>query len=328
MEPVEEILIETIDRFSLFPIKDETAWKMYKLAEASIWHAEEIDLADDLNDWNDILTDKERWFVSHVLAFFAASDNIVTENLATKFMKEVCVPEMRAFYSLQCFIETIHNETYNLIIDTLIKDVNEKRKLFKAIETVPCVEKKAKWALKWINNTDSFAERLIAFSIFEGVYFSGSFCAIFWLKKRGLCPGIAMSNELISKDEGLHVDFACLVFSRLKNRPSQERVYEIFREAVEIEKEFMRDALPVSLIGMNVDAMCQYIEFVSDRLLYALGYDKLFNTKLPELFSFMEMQSMPGKTNFFEKRVSDYSKNVCITEQDKEENKFSLDADF
>jgi ribonucleotide reductase beta subunit family protein with ferritin-like domain len=326
---MEPILTETIDRLVLFPIKHHNIWEMYKKAEASIWHAEEIDLADDMNDWNNKLNDGERWFISHVLAFFAASDNIVTENLATKFMKEINVPEIRSFYALQCFMENVHNETYNLIIDTLIKDVDEKLRLFKAIETVPCVEKKASWAMKWINNSDSFAERLIAFSIFEGVYFSGSFAAIFWLKKRGLCPGIAMSNELISKDEGLHVDFACMVFAMLHHRPSQERVYEIFREAVEIEKEFMRDALPVSLIGMNVEAMCQYIEFVSDRLLYALGYKKLFNVKLPDIFNFMEMQSLQGKTNFFEKKVSDYSiGGIAMNTKTDHCNKFTLNAEF
>lgn len=325
----EPILTNTVDRLILFPIKYQDVWKMYKESQSAIWHAEEIDLADDLNDWNEKLNDNERWFISHVLAFFAASDNIVTENLATKFMKEVCVPEMRSFYALQCFIENIHNETYNLIIETLIKDEVEKLKLFQAIETVPCVKKKADWALKWINDSDSFAERLIAFSIFEGVYFSGSFCAIFWLKKRGLCPGIAMSNELISRDEGLHVDFACLVYSYLKNRLSQERVYEIFREAVEIEKEFIRDALPVSLIGINVQAMVEYIEFVSDRLLYALGYQKLYHTKLPSLLSYMETQSLPGKTNFFEKRVSDYSLSaIALNTHTDNGNLFSLDADF
>jgi len=326
---MEPILTESIDRLVLFPIKYKNVWKMYKDAEASIWHAEEIDLADDLNDWNYRLNDNERHFISHVLAFFAASDNIVTENLATKFMKEVGIPEIRSFYALQCFIENVHNETYNLIIDTLIKDIDEKNKLFKAIETVPCVEKKAKWAMKWINDSDSFAERLIAFSIFEGIYFSGSFCAIFWLKKRGLCPGISFSNELISRDEGLHVDFACLIFSMLIKKPSQQRVYEIFRDAVEIEKEFIRDALPVSLIGMNVDAMVQYIEFVSDRLLYALGYEKMFNTKLPDLFNFMEMQSLQGKTNFFEKRVGEYSKaGIALNTKENDGNKFTLDADF
>lgn len=325
----EPILTNTVDRLILFPIKYQDAWKMYKLGEASIWHAEEIDLSDDLNHWDQRLNDNERWFISHVLAFFAASDNIVTENLATKFMKEVCVPEMRSFYALQCFMENIHNETYNLIIETLIKDEVEKLKLFQAIETVPCVKKKADWALKWINDSDSFAERLIAFSIFEGVYFSGSFCAIFWLKKRGLCPGIAMSNELISRDEGLHVDFACLVYSYLQNRLSQERVYEIFREAVEIEKEFIRDALPVSLIGINVQAMVEYIEFVSDRLLYALGYQKLYHTKLPSLLSYMETQSLPGKTNFFEKRVSDYGiGGIALNTKTDNGNLFSLDADF
>jgi len=325
----EPILTNTIDRLVLFPIKYQDVWKMYKDSEANIWHAEEIDLADDINHWNNIVTKDEKHFISHVLAFFAASDNIVTENLATKFMKEVCMPEMRSFYALQCFMENIHNETYNLIIDTLIKDVDEKLKLFRAIETIPCVKRKADWAMKWINDSDVFAERLIAFAIFEGVYFSGSFCAIFWLKKRGLCPGIAMSNELISKDEGLHVDFACLVYSYLIHRVSQERVYEIFREAVEIEKEFVRDALPVSLIGMNVTAMLQYIEFVSDRLLYALGYDKLYGVKCPELFNFMELQSLSGKTNFFEKRVSEYSKSsIAMNTKTDHGNVFSLNADF
>jgi ribonucleoside-diphosphate reductase beta chain len=258
-----------------------------------------------------------------VLAFFAASDGIVNENLAVNFMKEVQLPEARCFYGFQIMIENIHSETYSLLIDTYIKDPIEKNRLFNAIETVPCVQKKAQWALKWINN-GSFAERLVAFAAVEGIFFSGSFCSIFWLKKRGLMPGLSFSNELISRDEGLHCDFACLLYSMLEEKLSQERIYEIIRDAVENEHDFVTDALPVSLIGMNAKLMCQYIEFVADRLLVALGYPKIYNAANP--FDFMETISLQGKTNFFEKRVAEYQKAGVMNT--KEQQEFKLDEDF
>ena len=297
---------------------------MYKLAEASFWTAEEIDLASDLRDW-EILTDNERHFVSHVLAFFAASDGIVSENLAANFAVEVQSPEARFFYGFQIAVENIHSETYSLLIDTYIKDQKTKSHLLNAIETVPCVQKKARWALRWCNaDNASFAERMIAFAAVEGIFFSGSFCAIFWLKKRGLMPGLCFSNELISRDEGLHCDFACLLYSKLVNKLSVSRIEEIITNAVAIEKEFVMDALPVSLIGMNGDLMCQYIEFCADRLLAALGCPKHYNAANP--FEWMEMISLQGKTNFFEKRVGEYAKSgVGVAQEDQV---FSLDADF
>jgi len=279
---------------------------MYKKAEASFWTAEEIDLHSDFGDWNDRLNDNERHFISHVLAFFAASDGIVNENLASRFMKEVQIPEARCFYGFQLAVENIHSETYSLLIDTYIRDSVERNRLFQAIETVPCVKKKADWALQWINSSTSFAERLIAFAAVEGIFFSGSFCAIFWLRKRGLMPGLTFSNELISRDEGLHCDFACLLYTKLTRRLPQEIVHSIISRAVDCEKEFICDALPVNLIGMNAALMAQYIEFIADRLLYAMGYEKLYRTKNP--FDWMEMISLPGKTNFFEKRVAEYQK--------------------
>src|SRR3982751_6100055 len=258
----EPILAENKDRFVLFPIKYKDIWEFYKKAEASFWTAEEIDLAADIADWNNKLNDNERHFIKHVLAFFAASDGIVNENLAINFLNEVQYPEARCFYGFQIMMENIHSETYSLLIDTYIKDPAEKDKLFHAVDTVPCVGKKAEWALRWINN-GSFAERLVAFAAVEGIFFSGSFCSIFWLKKRGLMPGLTFSNELISRDEGLHCDFACLLYGMLQNKLSQERIYEIISNAVEIEKEFVCDALPVNLIGMNSELMAQYIEFVA-----------------------------------------------------------------
>ena len=319
----EPILKENKDRFVLFPIEHHDIWDMYKKAEASFWTAEEIDLNPDLQDWNKKLNDDERHFIKHVLAFFAASDGIVNENLAVNFMNEVQYAEARCFYGFQIMMENIHSETYSLLIDTYIKDNAEKDKLFHSIETLPCVGKKAAWALKWIES-ESFAERLIAFAAVEGIFFSGSFCSIFWLKKRGLMPGLTFSNELISRDEGLHCDFACLLYSQLENKLSKERIAEIIADAVEIEKEFVSDALPVRLIGMNADLMCQYIEFVADRLLVALGCSKKFNATNP--FDFMELISLQGKTNFFEKRVAEYQKSgVMGKSEDKE---FSLDEDF
>jgi ribonucleoside-diphosphate reductase beta chain len=276
---MEVLLQENKDRFVLLPIKYPEIWKMYKKHEASFWTAEEIDLSPDLKDWERLSND-ERHFIKHVLAFFAASDGIVNENLAVNFMKEVQLPEARCFYGFQIMIENIHSETYSLLIDTYIKDPVEKNRLFHAIDSVPCVQKKAQWALKWIND-GSFAERLVAFAAVEGIFFSGSFCSIFWLKKRGLMPGLSFSNELISRDEGLHCDFACLLYSMLETKLSQERIHAIIRDAVENEHEFVTDALPVSLIGMNSKLMCQYIEFVADRLLVALGYDKIYNATNP-----------------------------------------------
>jgi len=257
-------------------------------------------------DWNDKLNDKERLFVSHVLAFFAASDGIVLENLAARFMKEVQIPEARCFYGFQLAIENIHSETYSLLIETYIRDQTARNHLFNAMETIDCVKKKAEWAMCWITSSNSFAERLVAFAAVEGIFFSGSFCAIFWLKKRGLMPGLSYSNELISRDEGLHCDFACLLYSKLVRKLPQEAVHDIISKAVECEKEFICDALPVDLIGMNSRMMAQYIEFVADRLLYSLGYEKLYRTKNP--FDWMEMISLEGKTNFFEKRVAEYQK--------------------
>lgn len=319
---MEVLLQENKDRFVLLPIKYPEIWKMYKKHEASFWTAEEIDLSPDLKDWERLNND-ERHFIKHVLAFFAASDGIVNENLAVNFMKEVQLPEARCFYGFQIMIENIHSETYSLLIDTYIKDPAEKNRLFHAIDTVPCVQKKAQWALRWIND-GSFAERLVAFAAVEGIFFSGSFCSIFWLKKRGLMPGLSFSNELISRDEGLHCDFACLLYSMLETKLSQERIHAIIRDAVENEHEFVTDALPVSLIGMNSKLMCQYIEFVADRLLVALGYDKIYNATNP--FDFMETISLQGKTNFFEKRVAEYQKAGVMNT--KEQQEFKLDEDF
>lgn len=319
---MEVLLEENKDRFVLLPIKYPKIWEMYKKAEASFWTAEEIDLSHDQKDWEK-MNDGERHFISHVLAFFAASDGIVNENLAVNFMKEVQLPEARCFYGFQIMIENIHSETYSLLIDTYIKDPAEKHRLFHAIETVPCVKRKAEWALRWIGN-GSFAERLIAFAAVEGIFFSGSFCSIFWLKKRGLMPGLTFSNELISRDEGLHCDFACLLYSMLETKLSREQVTSVITDAVAIEQEFVTDALPVSLIGMNAKMMSQYIEFVADRLLVSLGYPKVYNSQNP--FDFMEMISLQGKTNFFEKRVAEYQKSGIMST--KEENVFKLDEDF
>lgn len=302
---VEPILQENRERFVLFPIRHRDMWEMYKKAEASFWTAEEIDLAPDISDWEKKLNDDERYFIKHILAFFAASDGIVNENLAANFMNEVQYPEARCFYGFQIMIENIHSEAYSLLIDTYIKDLAEKDKLLCAIDTVPCVGKKAEWALRWISQ-GSFAERLVAFSAVEGIFFSGSFCSIFWLKKRGLMPGLSFANELISRDEGLHCDFACLIYSQLKNKLAPKAVQEIISSAVALEHEFVRDSLPVKLIGMNADLMCQYIEFVADRLLVAMGVPKIYKAKNP--FDFMELISMSGKTNFFERRVGDYQK--------------------
>jgi ribonucleoside-diphosphate reductase beta chain len=319
---MEVLLEENKDRFVLLPIKYPKIWQMYKQHEASFWTAEEIDLGQDLKDWERLSGD-EKHFVKHVLAFFAASDGIVNENLAVNFMKEVQLPEARCFYGFQIMMENIHSETYSLLIDTYIKDTVEKARLFNAIETVPCVKKKADWALRWIGN-GSFAERLVAFAAVEGIFFSGSFCSIFWLKKRGLMPGLSFSNELISRDEGLHCDFACLLYGMLEEKLAPERVRDIITDAVVNEHEFVTDALPVSLIGMNAKLMCQYIEFVADRLLVALGQPKVYNATNP--FDFMETISLQGKTNFFEKRVAEYQKAGVM--HTKEQQEFKLDEDF
>ncbi|MBY0542622.1 MAG: ribonucleoside-diphosphate reductase small subunit [Sphingobacteriaceae bacterium] len=321
----EELLLkENKDRFVLLPIKYPAIWEMYKKSEASFWTAEEIDLSDDQKHW-DNLNSGERHFISHILAFFSASDGIVNENLAVNFMSEVQLPEARCFYGFQIMMENIHAETYALLIDTYIKDPEEKDHLFHAIDTVPAVKRKAEWALRWIEN-GTFAERLVAFAAVEGIFFSGSFCSIFWLKKRGLMPGLTFSNELISRDEGMHCEFACLLYSMLETKLSEEQVHGIIRDAVEIEKEFVTDALPVNLIGMNAKLMQQYIEFVADRWVGELGYNKIYNATNP--FDFMEMISLQGKTNFFEKRVGDYQKSGVLTATEDKAQAFSLDEDF
>jgi len=321
----EPILAENKNRFVLFPIEHNDIWSFYKKAEASFWTAEEIDLSQDLVDWERLNND-ERHFVKHVLAFFAASDGIVNENLAENFLSEVQYTEAKFFYGFQVAIENIHSETYSLLIDTYIKDSAEKAGLFNAIDTLDCVRKKADWALRWIEK-GSFAERLVAFAAVEGIFFSGSFCSIFWLKKRGLMPGLSFSNELISRDEGLHCDFACLLYTRhLINKLPKAQVKEIIMNAVEIEKEFVTDALPVKLIGMNSDLMSQYIEFVADRLLVELGNERVYNTSNP--FDFMEMISIQGKTNFFEKRVAEYQKAGVKEGPSEDSRAISFSEDF
>ncbi|EFA74725.1 ribonucleotide reductase small subunit [Heterostelium album PN500] len=329
----EPILKENKDRFVLFPIKYADIWQMYKKAEASFWTAEEIDLAGDIGDWENKLNDNERHFITNVLAFFAASDGIVNENLATKFMSEVQIPEARCFYGFQIAIENIHSETYSLLIDTYIKDSETKRNIFHAIDTIPAVKKKADWALRWISNSKSFAERLVAFAAVEGIFFSGSFCSIFWLKKRGLMHGLTFSNELISRDEGLHCDFACLLYQKLQNKLDNNTIETIIRDAVACEKEFITESLPVDLIGMNSRSMSQYIEFCADRLLLSLGYKKIYNSSNP--FDWMEMISLQRKTNFFEGKVSEYQKSGVAKQgqpstsaNPNQQRKFVLDEDF
>ena len=326
MSAIEPILDPSNDRFVLLPIKYDDIWKMYKQSMASFWTAEEIDLYQDLEDWKS-LTDDERHYLKHILAFFSASDGIINENLCLRFYNDVQIPEARSFYGFQIAMENIHAETYGLLIDTYVDDAKEKDYLFKAVDNIPCIKKKADWAMKWIYSEDaSFATRLVAFAAVEGIFFSGSFCSIFWLKKRGLMPGLTFSNELISRDEGLHTDFACLLYKHLENKLDTKVVQDIIREAVEYEKEFISVALPVSLIGMNADLMNQYIQFVADRLLVQLGCDKVYNSTNP--FDFMDMISLQGKTNFFEKRVAEYQKaGVSNSTQDLNEG-FSLDEDF
>jgi ribonucleoside-diphosphate reductase subunit M2 len=314
------LLTENENRYVMFPIVDADIWKMYKKQMDCFWRAEEIDLSKDIKHWT-TLTDNEQHFIKHILAFFAASDGIVLENLGQRFMNEVQLAEARAAYGFQIMMENIHSETYSLLIDTLVKKETEKTKLFQAINNFPCIKKKADWAIKWINdNRSSFATRLIAFACVEGIFFSGAFCSIYWLKKRGLMPGLTFSNELISRDEGMHTDFAVLLFSKLNTKPKRAKILEIFKDAVEIEKEFICEALPCRLIGMNSALMSQYIEFVADRLLVQLGYNKHYKSENP--FDFMEMISLEGKTNFFEKRVGDYS----LSSGTKSDEAFTMDG--
>ncbi len=325
MAQTEPILQENKDRFVIFPIKHHDIWDYYKKMEASFWTAEEIDLHQDLNDWNNKLNADERYFIKHILAFFAASDGIVNENLAENFVNEVQYSEAKFFYGFQIMMENIHSETYSLLIDTYVKDEVEKNKLFTAIETFPAIQKKAQWALKWIES-DSFAERLIAFAAVEGIFFSGAFCSIFWLKKRGLMPGLTFSNELISRDEGLHCDFAVhLHNNHLVNKVPKDRIREIIVDALNIEREFITESLPASLIGMNAKLMTQYLEFVADRLLVEMECEKEYGSTNP--FDFMDMINLQGKTNFFEKRVGEYQK-AGVMNKDKDTNKISFDADF
>ncbi|MDG3583219.1 MULTISPECIES: ribonucleotide-diphosphate reductase subunit beta [Galbibacter] len=322
---VEPILQENKDRFVIFPIQHHDIWEWYKKQEACFWTAEEIDLHQDLTDWNSKLNADEQYFIKHILAFFAASDGIVNENLAENFVNEVQYSEAKFFYGFQIMMENIHSETYSLLIDTYVKNEKEKSTLFKAIENFPAIKKKADWALKWIESP-SFAERLIAFAAVEGIFFSGAFCSIFWLKKRGLMPGLTFSNELISRDEGMHCDFAVHLHNHhLKNKVSKERIKEIIIDALDIEREFITESLPISLIGMNATLMTQYLEFVTDRLLVELECEKVYNSTNP--FDFMDMISLQGKTNFFEKRVSEYQK-AGVLNKDDEDQKISFDADF
>ena len=325
MPTVEPILQKNKNRFVIFPIEHHDIWEWYKKCEASFWTAEEIDLSEDLNDWKEKLTDDERYFIKHILSFFAASDGIVNENLAENFVNEVQYSEAKFFYGFQIMMENIHSETYSLLIDTYVKDPKEKDNLFNAIETFPAIKKKADWALKWIDS-DSFAERLIAFAAVEGIFFSGAFCSIFWLKKRGLMPGLSFSNELISRDEGVHCDFAVhLHNNHLVNQVPKKRIREILVDALNIEREFITESLPASLIGMNSKLMVQYLEFVADRLLVELNCEKEYNVTNP--FDFMDMISLQGKTNFFEKRVSEYQK-AGVLNNDTKSAGFSTDEDF
>ena len=322
----EPILKENPNRFVLFPIEHNDIWDIYKKAEASFWTAEEIDLHQDVTDWENKLTDDERYFVKHILAFFAASDGIVNENLAENFVNEVQYTEAKFFYGFQIMMENIHSETYSLLIDTYVKEPKERDKLFNAIENFDAIKKKADWALKWIDSP-SFAERLIAFAAVEGIFFSGAFCSIFWMKKRGLLPGLTFSNELISRDEGMHCDFAVHLHNEhLINKVPKERIIQIITEALDIEREFITESLPVDLIGMNSRLMGQYLEFVTDRLLTELNCPKSYDSENP--FDFMDMISLEGKTNFFEKRVSDYRKAGVGMEQETKEDSFSFDSEF
>ena len=325
---MEPFLAENKDRFVLFPIKHNDIWEFYKMAVANFWVPEEINFSDDVAHWRDRLTDDERHFVKHILAFFAASDGIVNENLAEDFLSQAQYTEAKFFYGFQVAVENIHSHTYSLFIDTYVSEKKEQEYLFNAVETIPSVKKKADWALRWIDQ-GSFVERLIAFAIVEGIFFSGSFCSIFWLKNRGLMPGLSFANQLISRDEGLHRDFSCMIYrEHIVNKLPEKQLYDIIRGAVAIEKEFITESLPVRLIGMNSDAMAQYIEYVTDHLLVEIGLPKLFNVTNP--FDFMDMISLEGKTNFFERRVSEYQKAGVATGSDQggEQHDFNLDQDF
>lgn len=321
----DDILAESDNRFVLFPIRYHSIWDMYKKAKSAFWTAEELDLSKDLNDWEK-LTENEQFFIKNVLAFFAASDGIVNENLAMRFMNEVKVPEAKAFYGFQVAMENIHAETYSLLIDTFIKNTDEKNLLFRATQTIPCVEKKAKWALKWIESKASFAVRLIAFACVEGIFFSGSFCAIFWLKERGVMPGLCMSNEFISRDESLHTDFAVLLLGLLSEKVPQEVVHQLVKEAVDIEADFITKSIPCKLLGMNSDMMTQYIHYVADRLLVQMGYTKMYSANNP--FHFMERICLDGKVNFFEQRESSYAKASIGTQSVKTNFCVTVDGDF
>jgi len=321
-EKNEPLLIENDNRYTMFPIANHNIWEMYKKQVECFWRVEEVDLSKDLSHWNS-LNDEEKYFISMILAFFAASDGIVLENLGARFMKEVQLSEARAFYGFQIAMENIHSEMYSLLIETYIKNTNEKNKFFNAINNFPCIKSKADWAINWIEDEkSSFATRLIAFACVEGIFFSGAFCSIYWLKKRGLMPGLTFSNELISRDEALHTEFAVLLYNNLNNKLEKEEFSKIIKEAVEIEKDFITSALPCRLIGMNNNLMSTYIEFVADRLCIQLGYDKIYHSKNP--FDFMEMISIEGKTNFFEKRVGEYA----LATKKKEENIFTFEASF
>ena len=318
----EPLLTPDDSRYVMFPIKYPDIWDMYKRSIDSFWHTGEISLAQDLTDWEKLSND-ERTFIKMILAFFSSSDAVVTDNLGTRFMNEVQPSEARAFYGFQIAMENVHSETYSLLIDTYIKDREEKTNLFQAMDNFPCIKKKADWAIKWIHDKrSSFATRLVAFACIEGIFFSGAFCSIYWLKKRGLMPGLTFSNELISRDEALHTEFAVLLYSKLNKQVSKSKVIEIVKDAVEIEKEFICEALPCRLIGMNSELMCQYIEFVADRLIVQLGHDKIYNSKNP--FDFMEMISIEGKTNFFEKRVAEYA----LADKTKSDDVFEFGDDF
>eukprot|EP00747_Dinoflagellata_sp_TGD_P139433 gnl/TRDRNA2_/TRDRNA2_175892_c0_seq37.p1 gnl/TRDRNA2_/TRDRNA2_175892_c0~~gnl/TRDRNA2_/TRDRNA2_175892_c0_seq37.p1 ORF type:complete len:350 (-),score=99.08 gnl/TRDRNA2_/TRDRNA2_175892_c0_seq37:157-1206(-) len=328
LEKSDPLLMENPQRWVMFPIQYPQVWEMYKKHEASFWTAEEVDLSQDNKDW-EALSEKEQHFIKHVLAFFAASDGIVLENLGGAFSVEIQIPEARAFYGFQIAMENIHSETYSLLIEQYVRDPAERESIFDAIHTMPAVKEKAEWAIQWMNQENCFAERIVAFACVEGVLFSGSFCAIYWLKKRGLMPGLTFSNELISRDEGLHAEFACLIYSMLQQKLPEDVVHDLVRGAVEVERKFICDALPCDLIGMNSELMTRYIEFVADRLLTALGHSKLFNVSNP--FDWMELISLQGKTNFFEKRVGEYQKAGVMTPaagQDDNTKGFALDVDF
>jgi ribonucleotide reductase beta subunit family protein with ferritin-like domain len=327
-DKLEPILKENPNRFVTFPIQYPDVWKKYKESLASFWVVEEVNLSDDISDWTNKLNDNERHFIKHVLAFFAGSDGIVLENLLSRFLVEVQIPEARSFYANQGMMETIHSEMYSLLIDTYIRDETEKQGLFQAIQTFPAIKQKADWALEWVSDESAtFAQRLVGFAAVEGIFFSGSFCAIYWLKEKGLMPGLTFSNEFISRDEGLHTDFACLLYSKLEYPLPEQAIHDIISSAVLIEKKFITEALPCSLLGMNTILMSEYIEFVADRLLVQLGYSKLFHAKNP--FDWMELISVSTKTNFFEKKVAEYRKSgVQISGSSSVQNEFSMDGDF